>query len=596
MHAFDSIINIYWKKAIKEFIQEEFSSKCVYELLKNTHLLLKSDFKLNHDTAIKLYPEQKELLNKLDKNNGRGIYKLPWGVGCGKTEMVPAIAYIATKYKHCVIYSVSTGPIRDQMASLLLKCGVPFSFVIYSSKIQKYEVQPSFACKNGVIPEILISNFDFAYLCISSQTLPVMKYPEKSSYKHINDGSFWEKPFWLIIDEPDIENKAVLNTLKNPPETMFVMSATSAHIIDDNIVNNYIKKYPDNKDCFCEIKGGTIGVSASLFASWVDPPQLISPWHGCVTKQQFEEMTNKIEMMPILKRYVSPMLVYKWIKEFNMPFALDIDDISYTSISDIGIAIAKKFIIDFDDDWFGARFALPSPDKSNFNFSTVIDNTNTFWGGTLIGIKDMEKSLNELQNYLTLPDISDLEKKLNVQTELIRTKIKQTDKLKKDNDDKPIVIPTIDTVPIDNELIINSFEWAKRRNYELSEYTLPQIPVSTGSMDDPDGWKIELDLTTGVSELKEQLRLVGVCNIDENNLLTKKNIREMNSRKSCITISDELGAFGLNMPMQNVILYENQRAEIIRQLAGRVGRASQKDAGKIFIKSPEILSALLGFN
>ena len=54
---------------------------------------------------------------------------------------------------------------------------------------------------------------------------------------------------------------------------------------------------------------------------------------------------------------------------------------------------------------------------------------------------------------------------------------------------------------------------------ELGEYTLPLVPISSGSIEDPDGWKLTLDLTIGVSDLKERLRLVGVCNIDQNNLL-----------------------------------------------------------------------------
>ena len=589
--AYENILNNVWLKSLKNFLDNNYSDKSIKLCLKYSYLLLKSDFKTNYDKSIVLYSEQKKIIDLIKTNNGSGLYTLGWGVGCGKTEMVPAICTIAYSFNSYLIYAVSTGPIRNQMASLLLKCGVPFAFVTYNQKIKQYQIQPSYACKNGIFPKIYITSFNYAKLIISG-IIPNLFYPDKSYYKHINENNIWDSKIWYIIDEPDPDDINIQYIINHLPETIFIMSATCYHIIDDSIINKYKEKYKNHYTSLTD----EIGVSASIYSWWTDNPIMITPWHGCNNISQFKNRNNQINKSTMLKRYISPPVVTKLLLLLKIKLhdiiKISLFNISYKLISDIGIQIAEYIIKHKDDNWIFENFKL-AESTNNFNINQIIKNAHLFSGGTLIGINDINNTYNLLKNEITLPDIETMNNDLINKKNSILYEIQKHNKALKTNDDIPFVIQQIDRLPINEKLIINSYQYCQDHKYIINQYTLPNIPRITGSIDQPETYHVNVDTTQGIPNIKEEFKTIGITNIDDNNIFTIKNINNLYNNQVAYILSNELGAFGLNMPISNCIIVDIHRKDILRQLCGRVGRASQKDYGNIYLTSINMFDSLI---
>jgi hypothetical protein len=114
------------------------------------------------------------------------MHVLPWCVGTGKTAMLGPIAEIYRRRGYQTIYCVPFGPVRDQSAALLYRCGIPFAYVVPEattaaaeagddvpppaladgSPVPRFELQPSFMCANTA-PVVYIVDPEFLqyYVC-----------------------------------------------------------------------------------------------------------------------------------------------------------------------------------------------------------------------------------------------------------------------------------------------------------------------------------------------------------------------------------------------------------------------------------------------
>lgn len=126
LHFFEQLFH-----SVCKFVQHE------YFLLHGTKFLLMNHFKSNHQSSTKAFKEQLDFIQAL-VSNPYGLYVLPWGVGVGKTALLPVISSFFTKdVKKKMFYCVFAGPVRDQNAAYLYRCGIPFALIVKGKKYKE---------------------------------------------------------------------------------------------------------------------------------------------------------------------------------------------------------------------------------------------------------------------------------------------------------------------------------------------------------------------------------------------------------------------------------------------------------------------------
>ena len=371
-----------------------------YFLLYGSKFLLMNQFKSKYQKSTKPFNEQLEFIQAM-VNNPRAMFVLPWGVGVGKTALLPVIAQYYMKdefFKKKMFYCVFAGPVRDQNAAYLYRCGIPFALIVkgknykamknnggkpLSNTIPEYmwELQPSFHCNNDskVYPQIYIVEPEFMEYYIKyqyeierlirfdavNQIVPMSMFipNKKKRYAHLQNRFLWpdRKSFGIIIDEPDKSNEHLSYVLENLPESSFLMSATDTDLFTQNMRTSYMVRNDNefnehdsdsekfNKDYPHEvitIEGKTIGVSTTLKAGFLPNSPVISPLHGVSSHSQFLRRLKKIKTNTSLQRFLSPQVFYYLIFEIIAKFnpsekyffqdiiQLDIRSITFTVISE----------------------------------------------------------------------------------------------------------------------------------------------------------------------------------------------------------------------------------------------------------------------
>ena len=64
-------------------------------------------------------------------------------LGAGKTALIAPLSYIYQQMNYQTLYCVPFGPVRDQSAALLYRCGIPFAYVTQITD-DSFELQPSY--------------------------------------------------------------------------------------------------------------------------------------------------------------------------------------------------------------------------------------------------------------------------------------------------------------------------------------------------------------------------------------------------------------------------------------------------------------------
>ena len=208
----------------------------------HTQYLISNHFKRTFRRSVLVpFREQLQLLRAIHDDPYRS-FLMPWGVGTGKTSMLPVLARIYERLGYQTLYHVPYGPIRDQSAALLYRCGIPFAYMARcrggSGESPLFELQPSYHCSNRQTPLVLIC--DTAYLkwhgtCVESraEAAELVQLPSKARYEHFTVDNVWKAKYALIMDEPHGARDDVRELFSHIPPVTFVMSATLFDTCDE---------------------------------------------------------------------------------------------------------------------------------------------------------------------------------------------------------------------------------------------------------------------------------------------------------------------------------------------------------------------------
>ena len=444
----------YFKEIFLSFVKNrEFPMKSFFKSF--THKLLTNSFRRKYQKAVKLYSEQEELVNEI-KNYPYNLFELPWGVGVGKTAMLPSIATYYSKTKignFQTLYCVPMNPVRDQIAAYLYRCGIPFAFIQENSSYSgpdsqnrmntfKYFFQPSFHCGHNVQPTVFLCNpkfveyylryvkYKFDYVDMANEMeeekekkkmLDKMLDPSiyipnhKPRYRHLRHNTLWKKDFVLILDEPDENDTAHLPfILDNLPITTFIMSATSCEkVLTNEIKQKYKTKYPDSN--VITIPATNIGVSTTLKSMWTQQPIVLSPFHGCETKVDFVNRLFHVSHNVVWKRFLSPNVLMSWYEEIQQKKLLDLRiDFNFFTIS--FDAIANKVIewghiltsndslndAFYFDNFSFQKFISSGASQKEMLSNSISKNAHLFQNGCIYGTSDIKNSYKTIKSQLFL--------------------------------------------------------------------------------------------------------------------------------------------------------------------------------------------------
>lgn len=365
--------------ALTKFFDNEFPFITMFS--KYSNYLLQNHFTRRYSKIIELFPEQKLLLNELIQSP-QSLFLLPWNVGVGKTSLLPIIAqYYQHLYHNTqVLYCVPYGPLRDQNAAYLYRCGIPFAFIETNVTMEntlipsiEFILQPSYNCANLNQPLIYIidpiyAEYYLSYLneiCINPLTPLNITLPSKlkKKYHHLTLSSHtFSTDIVLILDEPQIAHQSMNFILNNLPQKTIIMSATCANtILTEEMKCNYLHKYNNNNPSnhpnyqyanIINIPGQTIGVSTTLIGYWLENNPILSPLHQLnITYSKFIEQLVNIENNLLLKRYLSPLVfvdIYQKIKKIqpSYQFNITVATLNYNNISNM-ILMMLNYIADY---------------------------------------------------------------------------------------------------------------------------------------------------------------------------------------------------------------------------------------------------------
>lgn len=653
LNYFEQSLNDKFKTAIHEFIskiEKKFPWKSLFKQC--TQLLIKNHFKTYFQRALRPFSEQCSLLQEIAKNPEQ-CYILPWGVGTGKTSMLPALASIYKKNKgYQTIYCVPFGPVRDQSAALLYRCGIPFAYVVEcknSLSETQFELQPSYHCGDNTEPLVLIVSPEFVQTYINywneysllvdnlddvnpCENPPPVSLPNhKRRYKHLNH-KLWKSKYILILDEPSEENTSVYWILCNLPKISFIMSATSWTLVDDTVKQMYTDRFENIPQI---IPAKTIGVSTTLIGYWLENNPVLSPFMGIKTKEAFKHKLKYIRTKILWKRFLSAEVLIHWLRRFleydwtnvdkesllsNFKLSFDLKELTFDSICHrllewCDIWVEKD---EFDDSFFEYMFCFPKSKPVQTiknNLDTILTKESyLFSGGCIIGTPNVHKHFKMIESHLdNFPTCRSLNEKIrryrseitNMYKTLSKMQIQsQEDLYRKQQRIKEIEQQRIIQLPIDEELIINTPKYIEKHtshltnNISMNIYSRVQDIIDIGEpLEDVDGWQVYPDEMKGsfAVENEELLRWrwKGVGSIIDHKEFNMKNIKDSDNGYLSFLTVDSMGSHGLNLNITHGILMKDEDNNMLSpttclQMAGRVGRWGQDGTGFVYITDKDI--------
>jgi hypothetical protein len=694
---FKSMINDELHTSVVAFIMYYNKKVDWFDFFENNcNLLINNHFKSIFDKVIEPFEEQKTLLKTLFWNNLSGLYMMPWGVGCGKTSMVAPLSELIYHKRHMItFYCVSKPPVRDQTAANMYRCGIPFAYVtnLTGKRDGPFEVNPSYHCKyliddnssvqkQGKIkrPYVFLVDKTFiehynAYLYDKKEVLhfgdeeEIQKfvpknviYPTgKKFYKHI-DKNIWNDSYCLILDEPDTTHGNLDNILNDLPQLTFIMSATSCHIINDQVINKYQRKWKFNVDRYvAKLHPKRIGISTTLLGYWLkhkseskskstnkdrdgdrdeDSNVILSPFDGCQTVIQIINVMDRVTDSKTLQRFLSPKVLNDWYTRFNScdneqygfinfdnknMLNVTFDTIANTILEWIGKLTNIIINTRLNDDWVKNTFGLDRFDIKNHDVITdVIQNelyktkVGQFSGGTIVGSSSIAEGYSDFSYLQHVDDLLTMQNKLDKRSQLVKNDLKEAYKQKNMTDNiknkdartkqrveaQQLIDDTLEKygmlqVPVPSYTILNSAGFHKHhgsKSYNDKYITEKYCDEYGDRKEHIEAFRYKLDLTKGIPENLERCRMIGIGSIIDNKEFYMKCINEMNNEQLAFNITNNYGAYGLNLKISNVVLMPNmidESHEVIMQLVGRVGRINQESNGYVYITSMELFKQII---
>ena len=635
----------YYVKQFFDSIKSVFPWKSF--LQKYTHVLIRTHFKTHFQKALKPFPEQETLIQAVHREPQQ-LYILPWGVGTGKTAMLPPLSAFYDARGTQTLYCVPFGPVRDQSAALLYRCGIPFAYVVKARGGIKnqFELQPSYHCSEGKVPQVLIVDPEFVKYYIlywqefdlSDDVFDVREQPPdvflpvgKKRYAHLTH-LMWNNQFVLMLDEPCEEDDCVHWVLNHLPEASFVMSATSWNLVDDNVKAIYQQRY---KKEACIIEAKTIGVSTTLIGYWLENKPILSPFHGVQTKMEFIQKYDYVCNKVLWKRFLSSNVLLDWasriskhVPGYSLSISFDIETLTFDSICERVLVFCRKFIDTdvFDDAFFKSFFSFGKQrhfrgDNMNQEFLHMLTHDSALYmDGCIVGTPTVKSTYKRLRPLLKdFPSLDELQHKINVHRKYIVSQYNEVKKIqitkRGDLERKQDKIREIEgkrnaTLPISEALVINTPEYIMRycnklpQSHKPLSYLRVQQLLESGDPDNGlDDWQLQLDTMEGsfwrYNEDALMWRWKGVGSIINHKEFNMKNINDLENGYIGFMLLDKLGAQGLNLKIRHGILMRGEDGSMLPastclQVAGRVGRWGQDDTGFVYLTEEELFWRVFG--
>lgn len=638
-------------RTVLDFFAKKMPWKHFFE--KYTKFLIKNNFRMNYQRAISLCVEQKNLLDEMKQDPFR-LFKLPWGVGVGKTALLPAIATFFSRLKMQTLYCVPRGPVRDQNAAFLYRCGIPFAYIvkgfITQSQESLWELRPSYHCSYTVLPIVYIVEPAFVHYYLRYQEYretsesmgekiisPSISLPStKTRYRHLNHYNLWSSGMALILDEPSETDPYLLKVFEMLPKSTFIMSATSCHLIDDRVENMYSQKH--NSEAIT-IDAVNVGVSTTLLAYWHPDRPILSPFSGVLTREEFLVKLRLVTSSVLWRRFLSPLVMVHWIytlrknyPEIEMNIDFDLYSLNFNDISMRILEWAHSIAsTKLEDEFYKKEFALPER-PSSLPKPSVADiceamrkDSYLFLKGCAVGTQCLEKFYEiissttfnhcstDAQGYVE-NIVTTVEKHRSSLVERYTTLQKGTLSSKEDAEERVELVGELlnskwSYIPIPMNEIINTAEYIIKMNPSATVpsslhvyYTRPMEIEESGSLtDNPVQWKLFVDVPENVPP--EYLAWVwrGVGSISSTKQFYIQNIIRLENNYICFLIVNEEGAYGLNIKLSNAILVDDMLLlgssqlmpkSVYFQIAGRVGRQSQDETGYVYLTSENLFKYL----
>lgn len=640
-----------------------------------THVLIKTHFKKRFQKAMQPFPEQEALIQHIHREP-YSLFVLPWGVGTGKTAMLPPLAtYYHRDHHYQTLYCVPFGPVRDQSAALLYRCGIPFAYVVQSApgkRKEAWELQPSYHCGNGKMPEVLIVDPAFvryyttywrqyellmdgadAEELDAHENPPDIHLPNyKRRYTHLSH-RLWNPQWVLMLDEPCEESDDVQWVLHNLPPVAFVMSATSWELVDDSVKQlfqeHHTRVVHDESEYDSEhesehhivpscitVPANTIGVSTTLVGYWLDGDPILSPFHGIRTRQAFLQKLAYIRDKVLWKRFLSADVLYDWVVRFRkmdlsvpglrLSVAFDLTTVTFDSICERVLTICDQWAAcdALDDAFYASFFGFGTP-KPPFPTHPLLHlltaESARFLGGCIVGTPTVYATYKTLQPLLEgFPTLDEMQKRIDVHRKDIVQQLanlkkmpvtKKDDQLKKMEKFREIECKKQTSLPIPDELIVNTPEYLKAHHQPIPSIRDGPVPFlrvqDLLERGDPvnglDDWQLRPDTMEGnfcvTHEDALQWRWKGVGSILDHKEFNMKNITDLDRGYLGFMLLDKLGAQGLNLKIRHGILMRGEDGRMLPvstclQVAGRVGRWGQEGTGYVYVLDEEQFTWVFG--
>lgn len=642
-HRTIDIVNAYLDYAITKVPWKSF-------LENYTQFLMRNHFKKHFNRASRPFPEQAALIEQLRVNPHR-LFVLPWGVGAGKTAMIAPLSRIFESEQYQTLYCVPFGPVRDQSASLLYRCAIPFAYVVRSPD-GTYDLQPSFHCSNGVSPSVLVVDPSFVRYYLTywakfriltdgntalmdpSENPPAITIPsDKKRYRHLTHRSCWNHRIALVMDEPDGEHPDMMWLLHNAPIATVVMSATSHQLVDDEVRERYHERFYPQHDTehaddpgVCIIPATSIGVSTTLTAGWLDGDPVISPFSGACSRERFVEKYDQMRSSILWRRFLSADVLIDWafklkthVPHMKLSIMFDLHTMTFDHISTRILEWAKMVIDTVEDDAvYQQLFDFPVAADVPMHVDHILStHAHLYSGGCVIGTPNVPSLYTKVDPLLaSFPSIGTVAARVKENETRIRAAhidinklvVKKGDDMQCKNDFRTDADEErMSSLPIHPSLVLNTPEHVAANQCAIDktrqqppyanrpiQYARIQSLVENGDPAiDAHAWRLGPDLIQGISDAEQRWRWKGFGSITLNKECNVKNMRDLATNELSFMAVDNLGAYGLNLPISHCVLHDTEddgmlRPDIALQVAGRVGRPQQDHCGYVHLASKRI--------
>lgn len=634
-----------------EILFEILSKKinATYFLQYSHKYLISNHFKLNYQRSIKAYPEQLEFIDNLIENED-SLFILPWGTGVGKTALLPVISQYFMNIKK-IFYCVFAGPVRDQNAAYLYRCGIPFALVTKYSlgKKEKWDLQPSYHCNNNVFPQVFIVEPEFmAYYLqfmnssllnedVNVYSLDILVPDYKPRYLHLRRRNelFPKDPnlFGIIIDEPDDTNIFLDYIFSNITPSSFIMSATDTNLFNEYHQEQFKIKFSSK---IINLSSSTIGISTTLRTG--SDYRILSPFHCINSHQEFILRIHYVKNNILLQRFLSPHVFHYFIFEiiaklhrdqrklFCEILILDYRTISFTEIAHKVLLVCERLSeIKVSDDFYKNTFCYndSSMEKSQFELieNIIIYRSRDYLHGCIIATNNVNEFYHLLENIFEKHrfkeiSIDALQKMVKENEQECRNKLlsickhKYTQELQLEYDEMKLNITKniIQCLPIDPGEIINTKSYINLKNKEEKLINNSSknvryndiIPLYHNGdfLEDPLNWSVALPITQNIPDYVNIMKFRGIACLDYSRENCLKTIFDSDLRRVAFILSDKNTAYGLNVKISHAILADIDPDTFLPknayfQIAGRVGRNNQQEIGDVYILSSALFQYLM---